>query len=161
MISDQKDEVLEYTESKFAGKVVLYSFILSILSLVVNSCGNNYDPKFRQYYVQGERLYSQHCSNCHQQDGSGLGKLYPPLNRSDFMKSNFEEVICLIRFGTKGELIVNGEKFNQPMQGVSTLSDLDIAEIATYIYNTWDHTRGLVDVKDVSKILSDCPPAAQ
>jgi hypothetical protein len=73
------------------------------------------------------------------------------------MKSHFKDVICLIRFGRKGELIVNGKQFNQPMPGLTTLSDLEIAEIATYIYNTWDHNRGLVDVKEVSKILAECP----
>jgi hypothetical protein len=45
------------------------------------------------------------------------------------------------------------------MQGVQSLTDLEIAEIATYIYNTWDHKRGMVEVKEVSKILESCSPA--
>jgi mono/diheme cytochrome c family protein len=117
----------------------------------------NSSPKFKQYYNQGEQLYVKHCSNCHQKDGSGLGRLYPPLNKSDYMNKNFEDVICLIRNGKKGELIVNGVSFNQPMPGVPTLTDLEIAEIATYIYNTWEHKRGITEVKDISKILTECP----
>jgi mono/diheme cytochrome c family protein len=72
------------------------------------------------------------------------------------MEKNFDKVICLMRFGTRGELIVNGVQFNQPMPGVAALSDLEIAEISTYIYNTWEHARGLADVKKVSKILESC-----
>ncbi|HEY0742994.1 MAG TPA: cytochrome c, partial [Chryseosolibacter sp.] len=55
-----------------------------------------------------------------------------------------------------GSLVVNGIEFNQPMPGVPTLSDLEVAQIATYIYNTWTHDRGIVEVKDVTAILQDC-----
>lgn len=117
---------------------------------------NTSSLKFKQYYVQGEKLYLKHCSNCHQKDGTGLGRIYPPLNKSDYMKENFSEVICLMRHGIEGELIVNGIDFNQRMPGIPTLTDLEIAEIATYIYNTWEHNRGMIDVKEVSRIVENC-----
>jgi cytochrome c551 len=133
--------------------IIASAFFFQLLA-----CGNNQSPKFNQYYVHGEKLYVRHCSNCHQKDGTGLGRVYPPVNTSAYMDNNFEQVICLIKFGKEGELIVNGREFNQPMKGISTLSDLEIAEIATYIYNTWSHERGLVEVRDVSKILAGCDP---
>jgi len=126
--------------------------------VVLSACGKGTSPKFKQYYVQGEKLYQKHCSNCHHKDGSGLGRLYPPLNTSDYMENNFSDVVCLIRHGKTGEIFVNGLQFNQPMPGIPTLSDLEIAEITTYIYNSWGHERGLVEVKDISAILSDCGP---
>ncbi len=42
------------------------------------------------------------------------------------------------------------------MEGVSSLTDIDIAEIATYIYNTWDHKRGIVKVNEVSGKMASC-----
>lgn len=42
------------------------------------------------------------------------------------------------------------------MPGVFTLTNLEIAEIATYIYNTWDHQRGLVDVMEASRVMDSC-----
>lgn len=72
------------------------------------------------------------------------------------MNDKFEEVICLMRHGISGELVVNGKQYNQPMPGISNLSDLEIAEIATYIYNTWGNNQGIVEVKDVSPILQRC-----
>jgi cytochrome c551 len=112
--------------------------------------------KFTQYYNQGELLYTQNCSNCHQKNGKGLGRLYPPLDSSDYMASNFNDVICLMKNGKKGSLLVNGIEFNQPMPGVPTLTDLEVAQIATYIYNTWTNERGIVEVKDVTGILRNC-----
>lgn len=72
------------------------------------------------------------------------------------MNDKFEEVICLMRHGISGELVVNGKQYNQPMPGISNLSDLEIAEIATYIYNTWGNEQGIVEVKDVSSVLQRC-----
>lgn len=139
-------------------QVLIY---FTVISSIVNGCGQsttdrNHSNKFTQYYRQGEQLYIKHCSNCHQANGTGLGRVYPPLHKSDFMKENFNRVICLMKYGIKGELIVNGMNYNQPMPGVPSLSDLEVAQIATYIYNTWSHSSGLVDVKDASAILNEC-----
>lgn len=135
---------------------------LPIVALLVAlvSCSpaskKNSSPKFVQYYIQGELLYQQHCSNCHQKNGKGLGLVYPPLDSSDYMESNLNEVICLIKNGINGEILVNGKAYNQKMQGLTNLTDLEIAEISTYIYNTWSHDRGLIDVNQVSGVLSKC-----
>lgn len=119
------------------------------------SC-NSKPPKFQQYFVEGEQLYLKRCSNCHQKDGKGLGLVYPPLSPSDFMDQNPAEVICMIKKGRKGEIIVNGSMYNQPMPGVPSLTELEIAEIATYIYNTWGHEKGLVEVSAVRSALQQC-----
>ncbi len=121
-----------------------------------NSKNSESDIKFQQYFIHGEQLYLKHCSNCHQPTGTGLGLVYPPLHTSDFMKNNFEEVLCLMKHGIEGEIIVNGKSYVQPMPGVQSLTDIEIAEIATYIYNSWEHTHGLIDVKEATKIISRC-----
>lgn len=129
-----------------------YSFLL----ISCNQSGSTETVKFNNYFRQGEQLYLKHCSNCHQANGTGLGRVYPPLNKSDFMENNFTQVICLMKNGIKGELLVNGENYNLPMPGISTLTDLEIAEIATYIYNSWSNSRGLIEVKEVSSTLKEC-----
>lgn len=137
--------------------------LLSVAILLAIACAGsnggraeNDSPKFLQYYRQGQQLYLQHCSNCHQQDGSGLRRVYPPLDTSDYLVNHRDEVICLIRFGTSKPLVVNGVEFVQPMPGIPSLTDLEIAEIVTYIYNTWSHEEGIVDVKQVSEVLAGC-----
>ena len=136
-----------------------FSTLLLGLFLLAAACtsrsGRDSSPKFNQYYVAGEQLYIQHCSNCHQENGKGLGLLYPPLDTSDYMHKHLEDVICLIKNGKEGVLMVNGKSFNGKMPPLA-ISDLEIAQITTYIYNTWSHQRGLLDVKFVSKILPSC-----
>jgi mono/diheme cytochrome c family protein len=147
------------------------NFKLSILCFLLFtfcfSCSSKPDSKrsesstkFQQYIIQGEQLYEKNCSNCHQKNGAGLGLLYPPLNKSDFMDNHFEEVICIMRNGIEGELIVNGKSFNKQMKGITTLTDLEIAEIATYIFNTWERQHGIVEVQEASRILALCDSAS-
>ena len=112
--------------------------------------------KFDQYMVEGRRLYLNHCSNCHQENGMGLGKLYPPLNGSDYLDKNFDQVLCIMRYGLQGEIIVNGVTYNQPMPGVPTLTNLEIAEIATFIYNSWENEHGLIPLDTVRVIMEKC-----
>jgi cytochrome c551 len=137
---------------------ILTTMPLTIISLSCTNVktDNSSSTKFEQYYIQGEQLYLQHCSNCHQSNGKGLGLVYPPLDTSDYMDKNFNDVICLLKHGKQGELIVNGKSYIQPMPGIPSLTDLEIAEIATYIYNTWSHQKGIIEVKDVSTILANC-----
>jgi cytochrome c551 len=130
--------------------------------IILAACGpktgsdRSNSTKFDQYYVHGEELYTKNCSNCHQKKGTGLGLVYPPLQGSDYLLKNREEVICLIRNGKKGELIVNGRSFNQVMPPMPSLTDLEIAEIATYIYNTWGNDEGILEVNEISKVLMRC-----
>lgn len=123
--------------------------------LLLQSCSQQ-DSKLQQYKVQGEELYVKHCSNCHQKDGKGLGLVYPPVDVSDYIDSNLASVICLIDYGIEGKLLVNGKSFNKPMQGIPQLTDLEIAEITTYLYNNWGRSKGIIDVKEVTAALQTC-----
>lgn len=141
---------------------ISYFVFAGLLALTLFSCSSNSGSsdrssvKFKQYYVKGEELYLNHCSNCHQANGTGLGLVYPPLHTSDYMEKNVERVLCLMKHGSRGEITVNGKNFSQPMPGIPTLTNLEIAEIATYIYNTWDHNHGLIDVTAVSRAMDSC-----
>ncbi|MFM7194509.1 MAG: c-type cytochrome [Bacteroidota bacterium] len=106
--------------------------------------------------MQGERLYGQHCANCHQADGTGLGKLYPPLAGSDYLRNKPEEVICLIRNGIAGPIEVNRVIYDQPMPGNATLTDLEIAEVVTYIRGEWAGDKDMTEVTAVTSVLSSC-----
>lgn len=145
----------------FKWRAFLPSFLLA--GFLLTSCHSRPETvkdsaKYEQYLTQGEQLYATNCSNCHQKSGTGLGRVYPPLNQSDFIDNHFEEVLCLMRHGRKGELTVNGKLFNQAMPA-TTLTDLEIAEIATYVYNSWGRTRGIIEVNTVSSVLQKCDNA--
>ena len=135
------------------------SVLLFFVILLVGCQGTSMKEaaKLNQYMVQGMTLYRQHCANCHQTDGSGLAKLIPPLRNADYL-DNLEpdDFACQIRYGLKGEIQVNGVTFNDQMPGIPKLTPLEIAEIITYVNNTWSSNKGIYDVKKAEKALNAC-----
>lgn len=123
-------------------------FLFLCLLIGCTACTQN--PKLSRYAVQGERLYERHCANCHQQNGMGLGRLYPPLKNSEYLKKDPAELAGIIRNGIDGSIRVNGNEYDQPMAGNPTLTDLEIAEILTYINVSWGNGT-LIDVKSVAQ----------
>ena len=139
--------------------IISHRSVLIVLSFVLFGCGTNMKEaaKLNQYMVQGMRLYRQHCANCHQNDGSGLAKLIPPLKSSDYLENlKADELACQIRYGLEGEVVVNGVSFNDKMPGLPKLTSLEIAEIITYVNNTWSSNKGLYDVKSAERALNTC-----
>jgi mono/diheme cytochrome c family protein len=130
-------------------------FLLVLPLFFQTACQSQEELKQEKYFVEGYQLYTEHCANCHQTDGKGLEALYPPINGSDYLK-NKEKIICLIRYGQSDTILVNGRKFNRPMPGNPQLTDIDVAEITTYIYNKWGDETVITDVKETSKILDSC-----
>jgi cytochrome c551 len=150
-------------------KKFLSFFLLLLVLFVSSSCDRNdhtskkYDHldqrtkiRLRQYMVEGKRLYEIYCANCHQKDGKGLARLYPPLKNSDYLIQNKDKVICGIRYGQKGEIMVNGIIFNQPMPANLSITDLEIAEIATYIYTEFADSVQIITINEVQKIMESC-----
>jgi cytochrome c551 len=118
-----------------------------------NTLANIKDTKVLQYAIEGKILYENFCANCHQKDGSGLGKLIPPLFESDYMLEDIGRTARIIKFGQEGEIIVNGQIYNQAMPANPKLTDMEIAQIVTYLYNIWGNKEGLIDANAVGEYL--------
>ena len=57
--------------------------------------------------------------------------------------------------GREGEMTVNGILFNEPMPGTPHLTNLELAEVTTYIYNAWSHKKGMITVSEVETVLEN------
>ena len=143
-------------------------YIALFFSLILLSCGgkgtneaaadkmNSRDEiRLQQYQVQGAKIYATYCANCHQQDGKGLASLYPPLAGSDYLLSDLKRAACIIKNGQAVEIVVNGQTYNQ-MMPANPLTNLEIAEVLTYISNSWGNDAGLTGVKEVEKWMEEC-----
>ncbi|WP_215226030.1 c-type cytochrome [Echinicola shivajiensis] len=113
------------------------------------------DLKTRQYAIEGQVLYENYCANCHQTDGTGLGQLIPPLKDADYLKEDVGRAIRIIKHGIKGEIIVNGKDYNKEMPANPGLTNLEIAEIATYIYAAFANQDKIIEVKEVRTYLEE------
>jgi mono/diheme cytochrome c family protein len=129
------------------------AFIVVLISII--SCQSDEEIKRQRYITEGILIYKINCANCHQANGKGLAALYPPIAGSDYLV-NKNSVICLIKYGLQGPIVVNGKKYNRPMPAQLQLSALEVAELTTYIYNEWGNETTATDVKVVEPVLEKC-----
>ena len=107
--------------------------------------------------VSGKRLFTSICAACHQPTGQGLPNMFPPLAGSDFLNADKNRAIQIVIFGRQGEVVVNGQKFNNNMP-LFPLTDPDIANVLTYVYNSFGNS-GLEVTPEEVQILRTQPPA--
>jgi nitrite reductase (NO-forming) len=98
----------------------------------------------------GKRTFDQICAACHQQNGQGIPGAFPPLAGSDFLNADKARAIGIVMHGRSGPITVNGRPFNSQMPSLA-LSDEDIANVLTYVYNTWGNAGHLVTPEEVAR----------
>jgi mono/diheme cytochrome c family protein len=96
------------------------------------------EKSFEQSISDGKMVYEDFCIQCHLNNGEGIEGVYPPLNKSDYLLENIDKSIYSIKYGLKGEIIVNGIKYNGVMLNQG-LEDDEIADVMNYITNSWDN----------------------
>ena len=89
--------------------------------------------------AQGESVYQANCAACHQANGQGVAAAFPPLAQSDYLNADKIRAIKTITGGLQGKVTVNGQTVDGIMPAWS-LSDEDIANVMTYIYNSWGNS---------------------
>jgi mono/diheme cytochrome c family protein len=113
-------------------------------------------PKSKAERIQlGRRLFTI-CAACHQPTGRGLPNMFPPLAGSDFLNADKSRAIKIVIYGRQGEVVVNGMKFNNNMPSFP-LTDQDIANVLTFVYNSFGNS-GLEVTPDEVKALRAQPP---
>jgi nitrite reductase (NO-forming) len=100
----------------------------------------------------GEIVYKRNCAACHQADGVGVKGAFPPLAQSDYIVSP-EAAISAVANGLTGEIVVNGETYNGVMPKLG-LDDEEIANVVTFVTNSWGNKGKEVTPIDVQKVRS-------
>jgi len=110
----------------------------------------------QQPYRMGERLYKVHCANCHMDGGEGLGALIPPLAGSDYLASNRNRLACMIRYGLKDTIVVNGKTYAEQMAPNDKLSDIQITNVVNYVLQSWGNQLPPLTFEEVEASLVKC-----
>jgi hypothetical protein len=90
------------------------------------------------------------------ENGEGLGGLIPPLKNADYFKSNYSEISCIIKYGIKDTITVNGTIYENPMEGVKTLSDIQISNLINFLRDQWYSDLPLMTPEKVRNSLNSC-----
>lgn len=102
----------------------------------------------------GKQVYSQTCFACHQAEGQGIAGAFPPLANADYLNEDVDRAIDIVLHGLTGEITVNGEKYNSIMTA-QTLTDEEVANVLTYVYNSWGNNKTVVTPEMVAKVKAN------
>src|SRR5665213_1451737 len=102
--------------------------------------------------AEGKAVYAHNCIACHEADGSGAPRIYPPLPGNALLQS--ENPLSTLRIVLDGAHTVTTARApntgSMPAYGMQ-LSDQQAADVANYIRNSWGNSAPLVTASQVKK----------
>ena len=104
-----------------------------------------FTPAEQKQFDQGKVQYAALCAACHQPEGQGLAGLAPPLVFSRWVLGDERVLASIILCGKSQDNLV------MPTLRAA-LDDEAIANVLTYVRNTWEHTAGAVSPATVARM---------
>jgi mono/diheme cytochrome c family protein len=98
--------------------------------------------------LAGEAVYTQFCVSCHLPDGGGVENLNPPLIKTAFINGPKPRLIATVLNGM-GQVEINGERYNNVMPSFNYLTDKQVADVLTYVRNSFGNKKPAVTATDV------------
>ena len=132
-------------------KIVLAVLVLVIASAFAVQQQKQQPASIKAALTRGKAVYEATCLACHQADGLGVQSMNPPLVKTKWVLGDKKALIKIILKGLQGgEIEIDGDKFHNPMPPQeSTLTDQEIADVLTYIRNSFGNKASLVTVAEV------------
>lgn len=120
------------------------------------------EKKYHNAYKRGSQIFQRdsHCATCHLTNGKGNGVVYPTLVGSPWVTGSEDRLVKLALHGMWGKLTVRGKTYD-PARGVppmtafkDLLKDDELADVLTFVRNTWGNKATPIDAKTVKRIRS-------
>ena len=102
--------------------------------------------------TDGEKIYKGACIACHEADGSGAPRIYPPLpGNANLQSSDPSSTLRIILDGAQTVTTPRAPNTGSMPAYAAKLSDQQIADVATYIRNAWGNAAPAVSAEQVAK----------
>ena len=106
--------------------------------------------------ARGKIIYNSVCFACHQPEGQGIPKAFPPLAKSDYLNADPKRAISNVLHGLQGKVTVNGETYESVMPQLG-LNDEQVANALTYVYSQWGNNGTEVLPETVKEVRATVP----
>lgn len=101
---------------------------------------------------RGKAVYGTSCLSCHQADGSGVPNLNPPLIQNDWVLGPKNVLVLQVLKGSRGKVEIDGETFHNSMPPMAHLTDQQIADVITYVRNSFGNKASSVSPAEVKSL---------
>jgi mono/diheme cytochrome c family protein len=102
--------------------------------------------------ASGEKLYKGACIACHELDGRGAPRIYPPLpGNANLQSENPASAIRIVLDGAETITTPRAPNTGSMPPYASKMSDQEVADVVSYIRNAWGNTAPAVTAAEVAK----------
>ncbi|MCH2488696.1 MAG: cytochrome c [Flavobacteriales bacterium] len=105
-----------------------------------NKTASNNQTVLEKSIERGAVIYDDFCKQCHLPNGKGVPNNFPPLAGSNWLTEKRTESIHSVKYGQRGEIVVNGVTYNGIMTPMG-LTDAEVADVLNYVMNSWGNTQ--------------------
>jgi len=107
-----------------------------------------------QNKINGKKIFETRCLVCHQSDGGGVPNMNPPLDgASNVNGKDIARLVKIIRNGYDERVALDGMYYNNAMTANPDLKEDAIADVLTYVRNSWSNKAGVVTTSQVKAAL--------
>jgi mono/diheme cytochrome c family protein len=101
--------------------------------------------------ARGKVVFNNICATCHQADGLGVPRMNPPLAKTSYVLGDKGKLISIVLNGFSEDVEINGERYSNVMPSHDYLQDQQIADVLTYVRNSFGNKASAVTVAEVKK----------
>jgi mono/diheme cytochrome c family protein len=136
-------------------KVSFFIFLLLLLGMVRVSAQENHcvvkKSPYRLSMDSGKKIYTLQCLTCHQADGLGAEPINPPLTGKQ-VSGDKKKLIEIVIRGLNTHEEIDGVKYQNVMPPNPEIKDQQIADVLTYIRNSFGNKAASVKVSEVKAV---------
>ena len=101
---------------------------------------------------RGKKVYTERCLTCHQADGGGVQNMNPPLTKTKWVLGDKVQLIQIVLKGLSTGVEIDGDSYHNVMASHADLSNLQIADVLTYVRNSFGNKAKAVTEADVKSV---------
>jgi mono/diheme cytochrome c family protein len=125
-------------------RISLSVYLMVVCNLLVSA-----QSSLKIQLESGKKVYQKNCLACHQVNGGGVPKMNPPLINAAFVKGDKKKLIQWVLLGSVEKVPIDGKYYSNNMPPQATLQDQDIADVLTYIRNSFKNKATPITATDV------------
>jgi mono/diheme cytochrome c family protein len=107
--------------------------------------------------IRGKQVYLQQCLACHQADAGGVEGMNPSLIKAKFVLGDKAALVKIVLNGLSG-VEIDGDSYNGVMAPHADLTDLQIADVLTYIRSNFGNKASAIAPAQVKAIRAANKP---
>lgn len=124
-------------------KIIITCVLCSLIAVYLFAQAKK-QPSATASIKRGQQVFSTTCIVCHQKNGGGVPRMNPPLIQTKYVLGDKSQLIQIVLKGLNQPIEVEGETYNNVMPPFAQLTDEQIADVLTYVRNSFGNKASAV-----------------